>query len=74
MDGIILTRSSTHEKQKVMEMFSAQRVESPSERRWKCVALGIVDKPCGAIRACSEPGDTRIQVRIPITPANESSP
>jgi hypothetical protein len=55
-------------------MFSAQRVESPSERRWKCVALGIVDKPCGAIRACSEPGDTRIQVRIPITPANESSP
>ena len=57
-----------------MEMFSAQRVESPSERGWKSVTLRIVDKRCGAISACSEPGDTRIQVRFPITPANESSP
>ena len=54
-------------------MFSAQRVVSPSERRWKCVVLGIVEKLCGAIRACSEPGHTRIQVRFPMTPAYESS-
>jgi hypothetical protein len=37
------------------------------------VALGIVEKICGAIRTCSEPGDMRIQVRFPITPANERS-
>ena len=55
-------------------MFSAQRVESPSERGWKCVTLRIVDKLCGAIRARSVPGDMRIQIRFQITPANESSP
>jgi hypothetical protein len=55
-------------------MFSAQRVESHSERRWKCVALGIVEKICSAIRARSVPGDMRIQIRFQITPANESSP
>jgi hypothetical protein len=55
-------------------MFSAPRVESPSERRCKCVALGIVERLCGAFRICSEPGDTSIQVRSPMTPDNESSP
>jgi hypothetical protein len=38
------------------------------------VVLGIVEKLCGAVRACTEPGDTRIQVRFPLTFANESSP
>jgi hypothetical protein len=55
-------------------MSSAPRVESPSERRWICVALGIVEKLCGALRVCSEPGDTRMQVGFPMIPANESSP
>ncbi len=50
-------------------MFSAQRVESPSERGWKSVTLRIVDKRCGAISACSEPGDTRMQVGFPMIPA-----
>jgi hypothetical protein len=58
----------------VTEMSSAPRVESPSERRWICVALGIVEKLCGALRVCSEPGDTRMQVGFPMIPANESSP
>jgi hypothetical protein len=57
-----------------MEMFSAQRIESSSGAQMKCVVLGIVEKLCGAVRACTEPGDTRIQVRFPLTPANESSP
>ena len=55
-------------------MFSAQRVESPSERGWKCVTLRIVEKRCGAIRVRSESDDTLFQVRFPMTPADESLP
>jgi hypothetical protein len=55
-------------------MSSAPRVESPFGGRCKCVALGIVEKLCGALRVCSEPGDTRMQVGFSMIPANESSP
>ena len=66
-----------------MEMFSAPRVEAPCGAQMDfdrvvtalgCVALGIVEKLGGAVRVFSEPRDTRIQVRFPITLANESSP
>jgi hypothetical protein len=39
-------------------MFSAQRVESLFGAQMESVALRIVEKRCGAIRACSQPGDT----------------
>jgi hypothetical protein len=83
VDGIILTRSSTHEKMQVVEMFSAPRVEASFGAQIDiervvsalgCVALGIVEKRGGAIRVFSEPRDTRIQVPLPMIAAKESSP
>jgi hypothetical protein len=64
-------------------MFGAPRVEPPLGAQMDfervvsalgCVALGIVEKLGGAIRDFSEPGDARIQVSVPMRPANESAP
>jgi hypothetical protein len=49
-------------------VFCAQRAGSPWECRWKYVMFGIVEKMCGAVRACSEPGDARTHARFPMTP------
>jgi hypothetical protein len=55
-------------------MSSAPRVESPFGAQMDMCGPGIVEKLCGALRVCSEPGDTRMQVGFPMIPANESSP
>ena len=64
-------------------MFRAPRIEHPfgaqvaigrlaSALGWEI--LGIVGKHGGDIRAFSELGDMRFQVRLPLSPAYESIP
>ncbi len=66
-----------------MQIFTAPRIEPPlgaqvaiervaSALGWEIV--GIVGKLGGEIRAFSELGGMRFQVRLPISPAYESAP
>jgi hypothetical protein len=62
-----------------MRMFTAPRIEPPFEARVaiervaSALVWGIVGTLGGDIRAFSELGDMRFQVRLPITPAYESA-
>jgi hypothetical protein len=65
-----------------MQMFTAPRIEPPFEAQaaiervasalgWEI--LGIIGNHCGDIRAFSERGDMRFQVRLPISLPYESA-
>jgi hypothetical protein len=63
-----------------MQIFTAPRIEPPFgaqvaiERVASALGWEIVGNLCGDIRAFSELGDMRFQVRLPISPAYESAP